>query len=220
MILNFIFSNLDRIALAVWLVFFVVVLVRVFKSAWLKDIAYRWLIVVAVFLHILYGAVATWGQYVVWGKSEFTKILLSSALSPEVPFPSMLEWLRPAFDGAHGYFAFHSFQNFFLSTIALFIIVGLFLAFLVVRARYRPINFREGDIAIIALALLIAGWPGVITLLPIGLFVAVIFSLGARFFYSIERVPLPPAFLIAAPFALIFAIPILTALHLYPLLKL
>ena len=50
--------------------------------------------------------------------------------------------------------------------------------------------------------------------------IAILLSIGARVFYGIERIPLPPAFLLAAPVALIYAVPILTALNLYPLLKL
>lgn len=115
---------------------------------------------------------------------------------------------------------FYSFSHFFLSTIAILIIVGLFYLFLVARARYRSFNFREGDIMLIVLAMLISGWPGVVVLLPIGLVSAILLSLIARVVYGVERTPLPPAFLLAAPFALLFAIPILTAVHLYPLLKL
>mgnify|MGYP001571549747 FL=1 len=217
---DFIFSNFSIIVLAVWLAFFLVVFARTFKPSWIGNISYRGLIVVAISIHLLYGAVATWGQYIVWSKSEFTKVFLSSALSADVPFPSYLEFLRPLFDGAHGYFAFYSFQHFFLSTIALLVVTGLFYLVLVARARYRSFNFREGDIMLIVLAMLISGWPGVIVLLPIGLISAILLSLGARVLYGIERIPLPPAFLLAAPLALLFAIPILTALHLYPLLKL
>lgn len=217
---NFIFSNLNVIEIVVWAVFFFVVAVRYLRPFWVRNISYNWLVCIAVGLHALYGIFATWGQYVVWSKSEFTKVFLSSPLTKEVPFPSYLEFLRPLFDGTNGYFAFYSFQHFFLSTIALLIVVGLFLLFLVVRSRTNPINFREGDIMLIVLAMLISGWPGVIVLLPIGLVSAILLSIGARIFYGIERIPLPPAFLLAAPVALIYAIPILTALNLYPLLKL
>ncbi|MEK7569137.1 MAG: hypothetical protein AAB497_03420 [Patescibacteria group bacterium] len=217
---NFIFSNFNMIALAAWIIFFCIVVVRFFRPFWVKNISYSWLAGIAVTTHLFFGIFLTWGQYIVWSKSEFTKIFLSSPLSPDVPFPSYLEFLRPLFDGAHGYFAFYSFQHFFLSTIALLIVTGLFYLFLVARARYRSFNFREGDIMLIVLAMLISGWPGVIVLLPIGLISAILLSLGARVLYGIERIPLPPAFLLAAPFALLFAIPILTALHLYPLLKL
>lgn len=217
---NFIFSNLNVIEIAVWVVFFFVVDVRYLRPLWVRNISYNWLVGIAAGIHLLYGVLATWGQYVVWGKSEFTKILLSSSLAQEVPFPFLLEWIRPFFSGAHGYFAFYSFQNFFLSTVALFVVTGLFYIFLVTRAQYRAHNFREGDIMLIVLAMLISGWPGIIVLLPIGLISAVVLSIVARIFYGIERIPLVPTFLFSAPVALLLAVEILTALNLYPLLKL
>ncbi|MFZ2303843.1 MAG: hypothetical protein WAV98_03600 [Minisyncoccia bacterium] len=220
MLLDTIFSNLNVIEVAVWVVFFFVVAVRYLRPYLVKNISYGWLVGIAVSLHVLYGIFATWGQYVVWSKSEFTKVFLSSQLTNEVSFPSYLEFLRPLFDGTNGYFVFYSFQHFFLSTIALLIVVGLFMLFLAVRSRTHPINFREGDIMLIALAMLISGWPGTIVLLPVGLVSAILLSIGARFIYSIERIPLPPSFLLAAPIALIYAVPILTAFNLYPLLKL
>lgn len=218
--MNFIFTNLNTIFLIVWLTFFCVVAVRAWRPALLKNISYGWLVCAAMNLHLLYGALATWGQYAAWGKSEFTKTFLQTPLSKEIPFPIYFEWARTFFGYPHGYFVFYSIGHFFLSTIALLIIVGLFYLFLVARARYRSLNFREGDIVLIVLAMLISGWPGVIVLLPIGFISAVLLSLGARVFYGVERTPLPPAFLLAAPIALLFAIPILTALNLYPLLKL
>ena len=219
--MNFIFSNLNTITLVVWLTFFCIVAVRTLRPALVKNFSYGRLVVIAINLHLLYGIVATWGQYRAWATGgDITQALLVAPLSPEVPFPVYLEWARPFFEQQYGYFALYSFQNFFLSTIALFIVTGLFYFFLIARARYRALNFREGDIMLIVLAMLISGWPGVIVLLPIGLASAVLLSLGARIFYGIERIPLPPAFLFAAPFALIFAQQILTTLSLYNLLKL
>lgn len=220
MSLDFLLTNFNTITLTIWLLFFSIVVVRLTRPQILKNVSYGLLATIATGIHLLYGILATWGQYVVWGKSEFTRILLSSALSPEVPFPYLLEWMRPFFVGAHGYFAFYSFQNFFLSTVALLVITGLFYLFLITRSRYRAYNFREGDIMLIVLAMLISGWPGVVVLLPIGLISAVIFSIVARIFYGIERIPLAPTFLFSAPIALLFTVKILTALNLYPLLML
>lgn len=218
--MNFIFTNLSMIVLVAWLIFFCVVVMRVLKPTVVKNISYGWFVIIAVMIHLLYGIVATWGQYLAWMLSDITRALLLAPLSPEVPFPIYLEWARTLFEKTHGYFAFFSFQSFFLSTIALLIIVGLFLLFLIVRSRTNPINFKEGDIMLIVLAMLISGWPGVVVLLPIGFICAVLLSIGARIAYGIERVTLPPAFLLASPIALLLAIPILTALNLYPLLKL
>lgn len=218
--MNFIFANLNTVALIIWLVFFCAVVVRMMRPTLINNFSYGRLVVVAVILHSLYGVVATWGQYRAWMSSDITRVLLDAPLSPEVPFPSYFEWIRPFFENAHGYFAFYSFQNFFLSLVALLIIVGLFLLFLVVRARTHPINFKRGDIMLVVLAMLISGWPGVVVLLPIGFVCAVLISTIARIVYGVERVSLPPAFILAAPIALVFAIPILTFFNLYPLLKL
>lgn len=219
--MNFIFSNLNTIILAVWLVFFFAVIARAFRPSWVGNISYRWLVAVAIGIHLLYGAVATIGQYRAWATAnDITRALFSAPLSAEVPLPVYLEWSRTLFEYPHGYFVFYSFGHFFLSTIALLIIVGLFLLFFVVRSRTHPINFREGDISMIVLAMLISGWPGVIVLLPIGFICAVLLSLVARAAYGVERTPLPPAFLLAAPLALLLAPQILATLNLYNLLKL
>lgn len=220
-IMNFIFANLKIITLAVWLVFFFIVVVRISRSAWVKNISYGWLVTGAVALHFLYGIIATWGQYRAWmAGSDITRMFFFASLPSETPLPAYIEWARPLFEHAHGYFIFYSFEHFFLGTIVLFIVTGLFFLFLFTRAWYRSTNFREGDILLIVLAMLISGWPGVIILLPTGLISAIALSVGARFFYGIERIPLSPIFLFAAPVMLIFANPILAAIHLHSLLKL
>lgn len=223
MLLNFIFSNINIIALAIWFAFYIVVVIRTFRPAWIKHVSYTWLIACAISLHLIYGIFLTWGQYFVWSKSEFTKIFLSSALPKEVPFPTYLEFVRPLFSGAHGYFALYAFEHFFLGIIALFFVTGLFALFFKLYAHYRPALFQERDIAVIALAFLIAGWPGAIVLVPLSFVIAVFItslSLLKPGFNKTKQVSLPLAFLLATPIALLFSTKILTALHLYALLKL
>lgn len=218
--MNFVFANFNMVTLVVWLVFFCVVAVRILRPTWVKNVSYLWLVASAIALHLLYGVVATWGQSRAWAMgSDVTRALFSAPLPSEVPFPAYLEWVRPLLEHTHGYFVFYSFENFFLSTTTLFIVTGLFFLFLVARARYRAFNFREGDIMLIVLAMLISGWPGVIVLLPIGFISAIVFSVGARVAYGVERITLPPAFLVASPVALVFGGIILEYLHLYTLLK-
>lgn len=217
---DFLLAHFNEIFFVVWVIFFSIVVIRFIRPLWVKNISYSWLVGTALLIHLFYGVFATWGQYVVWNRNELTKVFLSLPLTEEVHFPLYLEFLRPLFNGTNEYFVFYSFQHFFLGTIALLMVIGLFLLFLVVRARTHPVNFREGDIMLIVLAMLISGWPGIIVLLPIGLILAILLSIGARVFYGIERILLPPAFLLAAPIALIYSLPILTALNLYPLLKL
>lgn len=223
MLFNYIFSNLNTIMLAVWLVFFCVVAVRFLRPLWVKYISFGRLVASAVAVHIFYDIFLTWGQYFVWSKSEFTKVFLASPLPKEVPFPTYLEFVRPLFNSAHGYFAFYAFEHFFLSSIALFVVTGLFALFFKIYAQYRPALFQKGDIAIITLAFLIAGWPGAIVLVPLSFIIAILLAVLPLLkpgFNKTNQVILPTAFLLATPIALLFSTPILTALHLYLLLKL
>ena len=57
-------------------------------------------------------------------------------------------------------------------------------------------------------------------LVPLSFALAVFFALLTLLKPGFNNVSLPASFLIAAPFALFFAIPILTSLNLYLLLKL
>ena len=67
--------------------------------------------------------------------------------------------------------------------------------------------------------MLIAGWPGVVVLGPLGFAVAILFSVSALVLLKKTQTSLLPAFLVVTPIALIAAKPILDFLHLYALLK-
>lgn len=218
--LNIFFSQSSIIDLVAWVIVAFVATMRYFKVSIFARVSWRWLVAITVVLHLGYAAFLTWGQYVVWENNEFTKIFLAEPLSPDAPLPIIFEWTRPYFERPLGYFAFYSFGRFFSGIIALFVMTGMLVAFLKIRARYRPINFAENDISAIALAVLIAGWPGVIALIPLGFLCAIFISLGARILYGIERIYLPPAFLIVAPIALTWGASILEFFNLYALLKL
>lgn len=220
MMLTFMVSNFNSIALALWVIFFCIVVLRAAKLNLVRNFSFMWLIAIAVFFHLLYGIFATWGQYVVWNQSEVGKVFLSSGLSTSVQFPFILEWARPFFNGAHGYFAFYSFGHFFLSTVALFFITALFVIFFKTYSYYRPESFNEGDIAIITIAFLVAGWLGSIVLVPLAFAVAVLFTLLGLRWGSMPRVGLPESFLIASPLAFLYSVPILKYCNLYLLLKL
>lgn len=224
MFLNFIFFNLNMIALVIWVFFFGIICILDTQK---KKISYKWLVASAIIFHLFYGFFATWGQYIVWSKSEFTKILLLSALPKEVPFPLILEWIRPLFNGNYGYFAFYAINHFFLSIFALFVVTGFFTLFFKLYCRYYPDNFKEADISIIAISFLIAGWPGVIVLVPLSFIIAIIITslnlipkinhldIGHSNGEKIDRVSLSTIFFYTAPFALLFVIPIFTFFHLY-----
>jgi hypothetical protein len=208
------------IALAVFGGVAFVSLLRYFSVSIFARVSWKWLFVFVVVFYLSYGALLSWGQHFRWEGSALTRDLLVQPLSKDVPLPSLLEWTRPILEKEGGYFKFYAFGHFFLSSIFLFLVTGLFVLVLKLRARYRPINFAENDISAIAIAVLVSGWPGVIVLIPLGFLCAIIISLVSRVLYGTERVYLPPAFLIASPIALAFTVPILKYIHLYTLLKL
>ena len=83
----------------------------------------------------------------------------------------------------------------------------------------RRNNFGEQGPELLCVLMLIAGWPGIVVLGPLGFMVAVLFSVGALLFFKKEQISLFPAFLIATPVALIGSKAILDFLHLYTILR-
>lgn len=197
-----------------------VLALRFFQPLWVRNISYWWLITGAIFIHLLYGSLATILQYIVWGKTAFTKVFLVSPLAPEVPFPVLLEWTRPFFSGESGYFALYSFQHFFMSSLVLFFITALFVLFFRIYSAYRPLTISGEDIAVIALSFLIAGYTGAILLVPLAFIVAFILAIANASFKNLNQVSLATSFLIVSPFVFLFAIPILKYLNLYSIIKL
>lgn len=219
MVLDFIFVHLNTISLGVWMVFFCIVLVRFIRPHWLKNISYGWLIAGGVALHIFYTIFVTWGQYHIWAtSSDFTRALLSAPLPVEVPLPVIFEWARPYFSHSLGYFAHYVFGRFFLNTIMLFIVTGIFYFIFKLWCKYRR-NFRASDPEILCVLMLIVGWPGVSVFIPFGFAVAIFFSAGMLIFFKKNQISLAPAFLFTTPIMLVGARPILGLLHLYALLN-
>ncbi len=219
MILGFIFAHLNAIALSMWVVFFCIVLVRFLRPDWVKNISYKWLVLSAVVLHIMYAMFVTWGQYHIWAtSSDFTRALLAAPLPTEAPIPAILEFLRPYLSGSFGYFFYYAFGRFFLSMVMLFAVTGAFYTAIKFWHNKRN-NFGEQGPELLCVLMLIAGWPGIIVLGPLGFAVAILFSVGALVFLKKTQTSLLPAFLLVTPIALIASKPILDFLHLYSLLK-
>lgn len=174
MALNFIFSHLNAIVLAIWLIFFAVVAVRFLRPAWLPRLSFGWLAVAAISLHLLFALFITWGQYHVWATgSDFTRVFLSSPLSPEAPLPGLFEWIRGYFEQPLGYFAYYVIGRFFLKVVALFMVSLLFYFLFKVWNKYRNIFAPHGPELLLAL-MLISGWPGILVLIPLGLVLSVL----------------------------------------------
>lgn len=218
--INFLVSYVHVVGFVFWLIFSGALLLRYYKVSFVARVPWWALILTAVTLHLGYVALLGVVQYELWSASEFTKEFLVQPLAADVPLPGILEWSRSWFDGSLGYFSFYVLGRFALSLGILFAITLFCFSLLKLRAYYRPLNFKEGDIPALVLAILVSGWPGVVVLLPLGFIFAVLISFVVKIIYGKERIYLPPAFLIAAPIAFMFSEEILKIVNLYTLLKL
>lgn len=218
--MDFLIIHSTNITLGVWVVVSALIVLRYFELSFMKRVPWWSLVVFVVLINILYVVFLGVGQYAMWSANEFTRAFLTEPLAGDVPLPWILESFRGWFSGPLGYFSFYVLGRFVWSLLILFGVALLAYALLVIRKHYRPSNFKEGDIGAIVLAVLVSGWPGVIVLIPLGFMIAVFVALIAKIFYGIERTYLPPAFLVAAPIAMVFGTEILKALNLYTLLKL
>lgn len=218
MILNFIFANLNTIALGMWAVFFCFVLMRFIRPLWVKNVSYKWLILSAIGLHLFYVMFITWGQYHVWVVgSDFTRVLLTSPLPAEAPLPGILEWTRAYFDQPLGYFAYYAFGRFFLNIFILFSVTALLYVVFKIWERHRG-GFGEHGPEILFVLLLISGWPGMVVLIPFG-FILALTSFVLPLVSTRSPLSLEQAFLIVTPLTLLFARPLLTHFHLLTLLS-
>lgn len=216
--LNFIFAHLNAIALGMWAVFFCVVLVRSMCPLWVKNISYKRLILSAVALHVFYAVFVTWGQYHVWALgSDFTRSLLALPLPVEAPLPGIFEWTRAYFDQPLGYFAYYAFGRFFLNTLVLFAVALLLYVVFRIWDKRRG-GFGEHGPEILFVLMLISGWPGMIVLILFG-FMLALTSFALPLISTRNPLSLERAFLIATPFVLLLARPILIHLHLLALLS-
>lgn len=214
MFLNFIFSHLNLFAMVIWMLFFSLVVIRFIRPLWVKNISYKWLILTAVMLHLFYGAFVTWGQHHVWATgSDFTKALLASPLSLDAPLPGFLEFMRPHF----GYFSYYALGRFFLNIFMLFSVSGLLYFFFKMGNKYNRRLGEHGPELLLVL-MLIAGWPGVLLLIPFALFLSLA-SFILPWVSSRNPIMLEGAFLIAVPFAFFLARPILSHFNLLGLIS-
>lgn len=207
------------VVLALWFLVSLLALLRYFNYPPIARLSWKMLLLSAIVLHVAYGLFLTWGQYVEWQSTPFTKTFLTQPLPSTVPLPFFLEWARPLFEHGPGYFAFYALGRFWINILIILGLTGFFAMLLKLRAYYRPWNFKEGEILAISLALLISGWPGVVVLLPLAFLFAVVFSIISSTMYGISRTYLTPAFLVAAPVALLLGTFILKSVKLYTLLK-
>ena len=199
--LNFIFSNLNAIILVIWIFFWFFVAIRFFYPSWVKNISYTKFVVLGFLLNIVYGLFITWGQYYVWlHSSNFTRLLVNSPLSKEVP---MYNFIRPLFENNLGYFLYYALGRFWFYIFILFIVSLVFYFFIRFWKSYRG-NFSENSSELFLVLMLISGWPGIVIFIPLGFIVSIIISI-VYYFFDKRTFKIEPVFIFVSLFALIFS---------------
>lgn len=214
----FIFSNLNPIVLAVWLVFLAIVTLRFFwpESKALARVSYHKLFWIALGINVFIGLFITWGQYYVWAHGNIlTQSLLDSPLSKEAP---LYDFFRPLFSHHLGYFAYYVLGRTWLNILILFLVSGALYFLFKAWNKYRGNFLQEGPLLLLILMLAV-GYPAILVFIPLGFIFAILLLL---FFYArkvLKRefprtvfLNIEPAFILAAFLALIFARGILNML--------
>jgi hypothetical protein len=215
--LYFIFSKLNAIILAIWVLFLLIVAIRFFSPIWInsrinfldkiikaiKEVPYKRLIAIAIAINVLYGLFVTWGQYYVWVHAQdFTKALVNLPLPKEVPLPHILEWTRSLFEHNFGFFLYYVLGRIWLYVFVLFLTSGILYSILKIWKSYRG-NFSENGPELFLILMLIVGWPGIVVFIPIG-FIFSLLMFSFCFYKGKRTLEIESAFIVASLFVLIF----------------
>ena len=206
MILNFVFSHFNQIMLVVWTLFLFILAIRFWKPSWVKNISYTKLILIAVAIDVFHGLFLTLVKYYGWSRpnDKTLSYCINSPLSKNTP---IFEWLRPLFENHLGYFLHYVWTNYWMSIFISLFVSGLLYFLFKMWRTYRG-NFLPEGPEILFILMLIAGWPGIVVLIPLGFLVSVI----GFFIYQLKGkalVYVEPMFIIATFLTIIFEKPIL-----------
>lgn len=216
---NFLISYANIIMLAVLELMAIVAMLRYFKVSFFKKISWGWLVAIAIILNVVYPVLLSWGQYIVWTYTQVTRVFLVAPLASHVPLSWFADDLRPYLEQPHGYFAFYIFNHFFLSVIVLLSATAFLSALVLLWSKYSPLNFKKGDILAVTLTFLLAGWPGIIILIPVAFATLILLSLINEIRMKENNVSLSFVFLVTVPFIILLAVPILKILNWYIIFK-
>ena len=199
-----------------WIAATILLAVRFMRPNLVKNISYGWILFAVIMVHVLYGVFVTWGQYHLWATTTDPRVtyFLSAPLAHEAPLPSVLEWSRSFFEKPLGYFWYYSFGRIWLNIIMLFIVSLFFYTIFKLWSIYRGGFIVDGP-EIILTTLLIAGYPGVLVLVPLSFILAFAYF-GVSYLKNrelgIQPMYIEPSFIVVAPIALIFGSTILRLL--------
>lgn len=134
------------------------------------------LLLLGISFSILYPAIITAAQYHIWNQNPLTRKLLNLPLESDVPVPDILRGFYTVFPEDKTYFVNYVFGRFWLEAlITLVCAVAIYLFFKFV-GKIRPAAISANEVLLATLAVVIAGWPGLLILIPLTLLLLVLFS--------------------------------------------
>jgi len=171
----------------------------------LRFLNFKVLIVVTVAFKVFNAVLLSAVQYYVWSNQEFTKLLINSPLSSEVPLSDALRGvLGPILDSKLGYFLFYSWGRFWISALLTIGVAFAFYVFLKALKKYNDRFFYEGETELGLLMALIVGWPNFVVFVPLAFLSVVLVSIFRGIYLKEAYTTLGAPMLLAALVTMIF----------------
>lgn len=172
------------------LVFFALLVVCVVRPAMIpmrmRSMSLRvWVSIVAIWM-ILYAAVLTVAQYLIWIKSDVTRELVQTPLSAETPRLLLHAPIFPFVDGTHGYYVFYAYTHFWMPVLLAFASAGLVYGLFAFLRKRKPVAVAHEEIALAAGGALLTGWPHMLIFISLAFLLATIHTLTGRVRYGGE----------------------------------
>ncbi len=188
-----------------WLAYFGSLLAY-FKKEWLgKFLNFKVLLITILAFRVFYAGIVSIMQYYVWSGDEFTKALVNSPISSEVPLSDFFHKnLSFILDSRLGYFVFYAWGHFWVNVLLIITMSSVFYIFLKALKKYSDRFFNEGELELGFILALVVGWPNFIIFIPL-VFIAVIFvSIFRGLYFREAYTTLGVPMLIATPTTMIF----------------
>jgi len=219
MVIAFLASYFSEILLATWLILGAVVILHYYEISLFKRINGKVLLVLLPLIHLGLATLASVVQYIVWSRNEFTRNFVMIPLPDVVPL-GMFEFLRPIFEGVHGYVILYCLGRFFLELFVLFCFTILIAGVALLWRKWKPGTFYKSDVIIVTLSSLLVGWPQIVLLVPSVLVTALLLEVARLLGLFEKQVRLSTLFLFSSVVLILFGKQILSYFNLYTLLAL
>ncbi|MEK7542904.1 MAG: hypothetical protein AAB503_01180 [Patescibacteria group bacterium] len=188
-----------------WLpqIYFAVILLFVAWRYFVKSGFPRYGVLVrgVIWFRLGYAVLLTIGQYYIWSKEVFLRLLLNTPLSESLPIP-LVQKFPEIFNSKIGYFLFYSWGHFWLNFILTIGIAWLFYRFLLVLQRWNSRFFDEGEVKLGFVCALVAGWPGVLVFIALTFAIVILLAMARAIVLHEGYTTLGVPLLLAAAIAL------------------